>query len=391
MYRVLTHHVKEYGMEPEVVVDVPGVTTILGTFSDLCDGYALMCTNDQGLRVAISRRDDMTVKVYNYTIQDRKKFQLAGLKCKPDDKWIGTVKGIFIALQHDGITLPGMNISITGRTAHSDYDTLASAVAAGFLIGLNKLLDLGLDMKNMLRLAYASNAYSPGVSRLRDLLTLFVVERKEVVLFDLENYSYEKMANPFDDDEITSYILDCGMPKNILAEEERNLHVTMSSAIQSFKTNVQRQCKVRDYSLRDLKFQRAALSEEEMRFTSFAIKESQLVLKAWNALKTKNRDMLCKVFAEQQEGVMDYLDFSCPEMEWMYKRCNESSHVYGATIVYTGLNSGIFLVVGENNLNVYHNEKLIEYEHIFDFKATLRHFSPTGGVRILEDDEDIIG
>lgn len=390
MYRVLTHHVKEYGVEPEIVVDVPGVTTILGRFADFCDGYALMCTNDQGLRVAISRRDDLTVKVYNYTIQDRKRFQLSGLKCKPDDKWIGTVKGIFIALQHDGITLPGMDISITGRTAHSDYDTLASAVAAGFLIGLNRLLDLKLSMQDMLRIAYASNAYSPGASRLRDLLTLFVVNRKEVVLFDLDNYSYEKMENPFDDDEITSYILDCGMPKNILAAEEENLHTTMASALASFKAKVPRQGKVREYSLRDLKFQRANLSEEEIRFTAFAIKESQLVLKAWNALQTKNRDLLCKVFAEQQEGVLDRLDFSCPEMEWMYRRCIESPHVFGATAVYTGLNSGILLVVGENNLNVYHNEKLSEYEHIFDFKATLRHFSPTGGVRILDNDEDII-
>ena len=134
MYRVLVHHRNEYGEEPEVVVDVPGVMTILGSYSDFCDGYALMCTNTQGLRLAISRRADNTVKVYNHTIQDRKKFQLSGLKCKSDDKWISTVKAVFIALQHDGITLPGMDISITGRTAHSDYDTLAAAVAAAMAV-----------------------------------------------------------------------------------------------------------------------------------------------------------------------------------------------------------------------------------------------------------------
>ena len=94
MYRVLVHHRNEYGEEPEVVVDVPGVMTILGSYSDFCDGYALMCTNTQGLRLAISRRADNTVKVYNHTIQDRKKFQLSGLKCKSDDKWISTVKAV---------------------------------------------------------------------------------------------------------------------------------------------------------------------------------------------------------------------------------------------------------------------------------------------------------
>lgn len=391
MYRVLTHHKKEYGCEPEVVVDVPGVTTILGTFAELCDGYALMCTNDQGLRLAISRRQDSTVKVYNYTIQDRKRFQLSGLKCKPEDKWIGTVKGIFIALQHDGVQLPGMDISITGRTAHSDYDTLASAVAAGFLFGLNELLDLKYDIHDMLRIAHASNAYSVGSSRLRDLLTLFVINRKELVLFDLDNYSYEKMENPFDNETITSYILDCGMPRNILAEEEENLHLEMRSALQKLKANVVKSGHLRDYSLRELKFQRSFLTEEDMRFASFAIKESQLVLRAWDALKQKDRDRFCKVLAEQQVGIAEYLDFTCPEMEWMHKRCAENPHVFVSCLVYTGIITGNLLVIGENNLNVYHNERLNEYEHIFDFKATLRHFSPTGGVRILKDDADIIG
>ena len=195
MYRVLVHHRNEYGEEPEVVVDVPGVMTILGSYSDYCDGYALMCTNTQGLRLAISRRTDNTVKVYNHTIQDRKKFQLSGLKCKSDDKWISTVKAVFIALQHDGITLPGMDISITGRTAHSDYDTLSAAVAAGFLIAFNDLLDLSLSLNDMLRIAHAANSYSNGSSRLRDLLTLFIIKKKELVLFDLETYSYERLLS----------------------------------------------------------------------------------------------------------------------------------------------------------------------------------------------------
>ena len=83
MYRVLVHHRNEYGEEPEVVVDVPGVMTILGSYSDFCDGYALMCTNTQGLRLAISRRADNTVKVYNiirYRTERSSSFQVLNAK-----------------------------------------------------------------------------------------------------------------------------------------------------------------------------------------------------------------------------------------------------------------------------------------------------------------------
>lgn len=390
MYRVLTHHKKEYGVDAEVVVDVPGVMSILGVYADLCEGYSLMCTNDQGLRLAISRREDNTVRVFNYTIQDRKKFQLSGLKSKSEDKWIGAVKSIFIALQHDGISLPGMNISITGRTAHSDYDTLASAVAAGLLYALNQLLNLDMGMHDMLRIAHASNAYSNGASRLKDLLTLFVIHKKELVLFDMENYSYETMENPFDDETITSYILDCGIPKSIMAYEEENVHQEMKIALQKLKSDVAKGGKVRDMSIRELKYQRGVLTEEEMRLASFALRENQLVLKAWDALKNRNREQFCKCLSEQQSGINTDLELVCPEIEWMNKRCMENDHVYGTTMVYTGLQSGNLLIIAENNLDIYHNERLAEYEHIFGFKATLRHFSPTGGVRIL-DDEDTIG
>ena len=303
MYRVLVHHRNEYGEEPEVVVDVPGVMTILGSYSDFCDGFALMCTNTQGLRLAISRRQDNTVKVYNHTIQDRKKFQLSGLKCKSDDKWISTVKAVFIALQHDGIALPGMDISITGRTAHSDYDTLAAAVAAGFLIAFNDLLDLSLSLNDMLRIAHAANSYSNGSSRLRDLLTLFIIKKKELVLFDLESYNYETMENPFDTEEITTYILDCGIPKNILFEEERKVQEQTKDTMELLRKTMEKGTRLRDYSTRELKYQRGLADENALRYANFTLSESSRVLKAWDALKHNDRNQFSKILLEQQDGI----------------------------------------------------------------------------------------
>ena len=363
MYRVLVHHRNEYGEEPEVVVDVPGVMTILGSYADFCDGYALMCTNTQGLRLAISRRNDNTVKVYNHTIQDRKKFQLSGLKCKPDDKWISTVKAVFIALQHDGISLPGMDISITGRTAHSDYDTLSAAVAAGFLIAFNDLLNLSLSLNDMLRIAHAANAYSNGSSRLRDLLTLFIIKKKELVLFDLESYSYETMENPFDTDEITTYILDCGIPKNILYEEERKVQDITKETMETLKKTMEKGTRLRDYSTRELKYKRGLATENALRYANFTLTESSRVTKAWEALKH-------------------------PEVEWLIKRANENPHVYASSLISMGL-SGHILIVGEPGFIEQFEDKLAEYERIFDFHATQRSFSPTGGVRILRDDDSV--
>ena len=66
----------------------------------------------------------------------------------------------------------------------------------------------------------------------------------------------------------------------------------------------------------------------------------------------------------------------------------ENPHVYASSLISMGL-SGHILIVGERGLAEQFEDKLSEYERIFDFHATLRPFSPTGGVRILRDDDSV--
>lgn len=384
MYRVLAHHKNEYGEEAEIIVDVPGVVTLLGAYSDFCSGHAIMCTSTQGLRLAISRRSDNTVRVYNHTIQDRKRFQLSGLKCKPDDRWIGAIKAVFLSLLHDGVQLPGMNISITGRTAHSDYDTLSASVAAGFLIAFNEILKLNLSVSDMLRIAHSCNLYSNNQFRLRDLLTLFIIRRQELVFFDIESYDYKTLSNPFDEN-LSVYILDCGIPKNILSEEETKVKEETKQAMQNLK-NARADVKLRDIVPRRLKYQRGLISEEGLRYANFTLTENLRAQSAWEALISKDPMKFAKAINEQQESISSDLELSSPEIDWLIKRNLENPKVLASTLIDTGLSGQIF-ILGEKGLKEEYRDKLDEYERIFDFHASIREFFPTGGVRILRDDE----
>ena len=94
MKGIIDIHKAEYGVTPDVVVEVPQVTTLLGAFSEFCSGYALMSTNTQGLSVALSRREDTQVHILNSTKKERKKFQLIGIKARKEDKWCTPVKSV---------------------------------------------------------------------------------------------------------------------------------------------------------------------------------------------------------------------------------------------------------------------------------------------------------
>ena len=140
MNGIVNAHKAEFDAEPEVVVEVPQVTTFLGAFADFCKGYSLMSTNTQGLRVAVSRRPDQMVIAFNSTSKERKKFQITGIRAKREDRWASVIKGLCQLLIASGFRLPsGFNLTIKGQSAVADPPALSAALASGLVVAFNEL------------------------------------------------------------------------------------------------------------------------------------------------------------------------------------------------------------------------------------------------------------
>ena len=158
-------HQGEYGSEPGVLVEVPQVTTLLGAFAEYCSGYALMSTNDHGLRVALTRRDDNTVRVFNATKGERKKFQLAVIRQRKEDKWAQIVKAVCQAVISAELPLPGFDMTFKGQSAVADNPSLTAALVSGLVCALNTLFNFGLDADGQVRLAFSANRFSGDCAR----------------------------------------------------------------------------------------------------------------------------------------------------------------------------------------------------------------------------------
>ena len=178
-------HSQEYGVSPAVIVEVPQVTTILGAFSEFCQGYAIMGTNSHGLRVAMSPREDSSVRIFNASSgTERKKFQLTAIRQRKEDKWGQVVKAICQNMIAAGLGINGFDMTFKGQSADADSPTLTGALVSGMIMALNKLYNLGCDKSEMIRLAYGANRFATVyASRLRDLITIFTAEEGKVIFF----------------------------------------------------------------------------------------------------------------------------------------------------------------------------------------------------------------
>ncbi|MCK5673571.1 MAG: hypothetical protein KAH95_09350, partial [Spirochaetales bacterium] len=66
-------HLSEYGVEPEVISEAPGVINLLGEHTDFSDGYVLQVAINNTVKVSISKRDDNSLRFFASDLGERKK------------------------------------------------------------------------------------------------------------------------------------------------------------------------------------------------------------------------------------------------------------------------------------------------------------------------------
>ena len=387
MKGIIDAHKAEYGVEPEVVVEVPQVTTLLGAFSEFCSGYALMSTNTQGLRVAVSRRSDSQVHAFNSTKKERKKFQLIGIKPRREDRWCTPVKSICQVLQASELSVPGFDLTIKGQSAVADAPSITAAITAGLLMALDSLCGYHLEINSLMRLAYNSNRFSDSYkSRLRDLITIFSSEPGKMLRFDLESYECTPFEYPFTTgSSVRSWFIDCSLPADELAEEVSLFRAEAKEAFARLKEIAPKGIKLRNLPRKEII--QSSLSEDWKRLVSFVIEDSAFADKGYEGLLSGDARQVGKLLSSEQHNLSHLAGLTSPEVDWLVKRGSESDSVLGVTEIGVGI-TGTLVAFIENGKEGLFQEKLEEYERIFGFKPVMREYIPSGSIRIIPKGEE---
>ena len=386
MKDIESYHFKEYSEHPEIAVEVPQLTTLFGAFSDFINGFALMSTNDYGLRISISRRTDNTVRVFNATKQDKKKFQISNIKYRKEDRWANAVKAILSEFHSiSSFSIPGLNITIKGQSAGGDNTSFTSAVFAGVAYALDSLLSLSLSCDEMVRICFGANRFSQIYNaRLRDLVTIFSAEKGKVIFFDLDSYEYRSADYPFISSEgASSYFIASSIPYSVLTPEEDEFRSECDELFQLVRAKVPRGVKLREIGEKNLRPILSGLSESQRRYAQYVISESEIAKKAWEALLSSDIDSFSRLMNSQQKNITSKAELSSPEIDWIVRRGNETIGIKAISQVYVGISGTLLALIDEEGKLSYTN-RLEEYERIFGFHAEVREFVPSGAIRLVE-------
>ncbi len=381
-------HQSEYGVEPEILIEIPQVTTLLGAFAEYCSGYALMSTNSHGLRVAISRRDDNQVRVLNATRNERKRFQLTALKDRKEDKWAVIIKAVCQTFISSELAITGFDMTFKGQSALADALSLTAAIVSGMVYGINELYGFGMDANAMMRLSFSANRFmSKYSSRLCDLVTLFTAESGKIIFFDLESYDYTTFDYPFVNGfGVGSYFIDCSLPEGELSGEVAIFRESCRQGALLAKEYLTDGDKLRTLSEKGIRQLHLPLPEDLKRAVSFLVEDSGFAKKAFDAIKNGDATAFGKIFYAQQRNLSELAALTSPEVDWLVKRGIELAGVKGVTEISVGI-SGTLVALIEDSVVENYRKQLEEYEKIFGFHPVMREYVPSTGLKVISSDE----
>ncbi len=381
MARIQELHTEEYGEVPEVAVSVPGVITLMGEYSDLCDGYALTGAVDRTTEIAISRRTDNSLRFYSAELNERKRTTIPNLKYRREDRWANYIKGVLYETYRRNFLFKGLNITVKSNIPQKVGLRASTAICASAALALKEMFSFDIDDNQLIQAVYfAETSFLQSKSRLVDIMTMLHAREGHVMLFDLHSFDYSYIPISMTPD--CFMITESNVPPFPVREEIVYREEQCQEGLSIIRSKLSGGL-IREYSIGEIAVAAAMLPEEQKRFCLYALEESQRVKEAARALEQKDSMAYGRCMNRSQAGLRDQFEVSCPEIDWLTKRALETPGCFGSNMIGPGFGGSTISLMSKQAC-VDYQQRLEEYEHIFGFHPELFTYVPKGKAHLLQ-------
>ncbi len=381
MDEIFSHHAAEYGEEPEVIAEAPGVVNLMGEHTDFHEGYVIQMGLHLSIKVAISKRNDTSLRFYSIELNERKRTTIANLKYKREDRWANYLKGVLFEILQLGSTFKGMNISIMGRIPKEVGLGSSAALGIATALAAREAFNLELQDIQLVQLAYLSEtAFIGKREKITDQLTTFYAREGKAIFIDLRSLDFRFIPINFKD--LILVLTESGVKQTGIQEELEERYEICNDSVELLRDRGN-QKSLRDFTHQDLRAGMGLLPEASRRLCMHVVNENERVLECVELLKnSEDGPALGKLMHRSHESLRDNFEVSCPEVDWLVKRAGEVEGCFGSRLIGPGFGGCTLTLCHKDSLSEY-QQRLDEYEHIFGFHPVYHIISPERGAHIL--------
>ncbi len=393
MKAVNDSHELEYGQKPDAVAKAPGRFHLIGEHSWFFKDKTLSMAVNLPVYVAISKRDDTSIKFYFHQLNERKKASLTSLKMKKEDRWANAVKAIVYGFTSGGFTLGGMNITIYSEIIPSAGFGITTAIKASAAVAIKNLFNLNCSDMELLQVIERGNRrFLQNNNYIADNFAALFSKKNNIIVTDHFKNTWDYVPFNFEDKKVL--LVDTKVPRVTVWNEE-SLHEPQYALImgdlRERKQNVYGGWRYID-DVTDINEQLSVVSEDIRRKLLSVLYEHNDVLDAREGIEKGDFFKFARSVNHSHETMRDMFNISCPEIDWILKRVNElepnldfvRNPVTCGRITGKGFGRCLYAIMREGDVENF-KAKITEFEKIFGFHPDVYEVEAADGAAMVKD------
>jgi galactokinase len=366
-------HRKEYELEadrsePVVIAEAPGRIHFLGEHGEPKAGLYLSAAIDRCVRVAVSMRKDNSLRFFAADLGERKRTTLINLKFKREDRWANYIKVAIHIFAELGCPVKGLNFTVAGDIPPQIGLASSSAIEVAAVIALKGLFQVSMGEKELLsRLSAAQTVFFGKDLSSVDFLVLLSARKDQFLLVDEENLEVKRIKSTLSKYHIL--VMDSRVPRIGVDEELAQRRQDIKKGLELLSRK-KAGVSFRDFAAMDLVESMGDLPEQIRRRSMHIVQEIRRVRDAEEAIRKADIPALSKILFHSHESLRDLYEVSCPEIDWLVKRAQETEGVLGSRMTGQGFGGCTYTIIREDAIGRYQS-RLEDYERIFGFHPVI--------------------
>ncbi len=281
--QITSHHEKEYGHKPTVIASAPGKIDLLGEHGEFAQGQVLSLAIDRRFAVAVSPRDDNSLRFFSGNLNERKKSTIAGLKYKREDRWANYSKGVIDALINMGFGIRGLNLSLFSEVPMGIGLGSSSALTVATAVAIRNLFQLEMSEAQVIEAARSSESQFMGLHEgIRSPMISYYARSGQFCLLDI--HTLDVVHLPFPAEGAVLLVTDSRVSESMNDEEKIALDEACMECVQAMGLGETGQ-NLREVSRDDLSSTVDGLSERSRRVCLHLVTENERIADICKALK----------------------------------------------------------------------------------------------------------
>ena len=386
-------HELEYGAKPDAVAKAPGRFHLIGEHSWFFKDKTMSMAVNLPVYVAISKRDDTSIRFYFHQLNERKKASLTSLKLKKEDRWANASKAIVYGFTSGGFTLGGMNITIYSEIIPSAGFGITTAAKAATAVAIKNLFNLNCSDSELLQVIERGNRrFLQNNNYIADNFAALFSKKNNIIITDHFKNTWDYVPFNFEDKKVL--LVDTKVPRVSVWNEE-TLHephyALIMGDMRERKPNVYGGWRYID-DVTDINEQLAEVGEDARRKLLSVLYEHNDILEAHDGIEKGDFFKFARAVNHSHETMRDMFNISCPEIDWILKRVNElepnldfvRNPVTCGRITGKGFGRCLYAIMREGDVENF-KAKITEFEKIFGFHPDVYEVEPADGASIVRD------